>query len=46
MNSLPPTKYHHKTKIGNWYEEQELEETRFPSHQHSASNTLKSILLD
>mmetsp|Transcript_50155 Transcript_50155/g.57704 ORF Transcript_50155/g.57704 Transcript_50155/m.57704 type:complete len:479 (+) Transcript_50155:40-1476(+) len=28
MNSLPPTKYHHKTRIGNWYEEQELEETR------------------
>jgi len=24
----PPTKYHHKTRLGNWSEEQELEETK------------------
>jgi hypothetical protein len=28
MQDVPPTKYSHKTRIGNWSEEQELEETK------------------
>jgi len=30
-NYIVPSKYHHKTRIGNWSEEWELEETKFIS---------------
>lgn len=29
MYNTVPMKYHHKTRLGNWYEEWELEETKY-----------------
>jgi len=42
----PPTKYHHKTRLGNWSEEQELEESKLKDFlKNKEKGTLQSTKL-
>ncbi len=44
MIDTPPTKFSYKTRIGNWSEEWEMDETKLKDYKHSQEKSSLQLL--